>query len=159
MNLLKITLLAICLSASALATERIGRLGVGFNNQLKNDIPAISFKLQKSKSFAFGGMLGINSSDTGGWAAGLKGYRNIFDEPYLTFYGHFMGAIINKKTNALQDETGFQFDLGLGTEFSFQGLQSLGFSVEFGVSFHKIDEFTIETSGSNFLVGAVHFYL
>jgi len=151
--------MAILLTFPALATERIGRMGVGFTNQLKNDIPAVSFKLQKSKSFAFGGLLGINTSDTGGWAAGLKGYRNIFDEPYLTFYAHFMGALINKKTNTIQDDTGFQFDLGLGTEFSFQGLQSLGFSVEFGLSMYKIDEFTIETTGSNFVVAAVHFYL
>jgi len=159
MKFIKFTLLAILFTFSSYATERIGRLGVGFNNQLKNDIPSISFKLQKSKSFAFGGLLGINTSDTGGWAAGLKGYRNIFDEPYLTFYGHFLGALINKKTSAIQDQTGFQIDVGLGTEFSFQGLQSLGFSVEFGVSMYKLDEFTIETTGSNFVVAAIHFYL
>ncbi len=159
MNLIKITLLAILFSQASFAAEKIGRLGVGFTNQVKNDVPSLSFKLQKSKSFSFGGLLGLDTSDNGGWNAGLKAYRNIFDEPYLTFYAHFLGALINQKTDAVTDKTGFQFDMGLGSEFSFQGLQSLGFSVEFGVSFSKIDDFSIQTSGSNFLVGAVHFYL
>ncbi|MBT5094134.1 MAG: hypothetical protein HOM21_07825, partial [Halobacteriovoraceae bacterium] len=64
------------------ATDRRGRLGVGLNNQLKNDLPSISFKLQKSKSFAFGGLLGLSTDDSnGGFGAGLKVYRNLFDEP------------------------------------------------------------------------------
>lgn len=152
------TLTVMILSSKAMATERIGRLGLGFTNQIQNNTPSLSFKLQKSKAFAFGGFFGLDTSDDGGWDAGLKLYRNIFDEPFLTFYSHFLGALINQKSDGIKEETGFQFDLGLGSEFSFQGLQSLGFSLEFGFSFYKIDEFSIQTKGSNFMTGAMHFY-
>jgi hypothetical protein len=153
-----VILLSFLLCSSTFATERIGRLGIGFTNQVKNGTPSLSFKLQKSKSFAFGGFFGIDTSDNGGWDAGLKLYRNVFDEPFLTFYAHAMGALINKKTSAIEDKSGFQFDIGMGSEFSFQGLQSLGFSLEFGISLYKLDDFSIQTKADNFIVGSVHFY-
>lgn len=144
---------------SAFSMERMARLGVGMTNQLKNDVTALSFKIQRSKSFAIGGIVGYDSNDAdGGHGFGLKLYRNFFEEPLLNFYGSFTGAIINKKsTNS--DQSGFQFDLTMGSEFSFNGLQSLGFSFEFGVSVNKLDDFVLQTTGSQFLVTAIHFYL
>jgi len=154
-----ITFVLLLSSSQSMAFERISRLGVGYSGQLKNGVPALSFKLQKSKSFAFGGVLGLsNKENGGGTGAALKIYRNIFDEPHLTFYGSVLGGIISKKSSANTD-TGFQADLTLGSEFSFAGLQSLGFSVEFGASFYKLNHFISETVGNNFLVSAVHFYL
>jgi hypothetical protein len=139
--------------------ERIGRLGVGFANQMANSLPSISFKLQKSKAFAFGGQIGYSNSDNGGGsAAAIKIYRNFFDEPHLVFFGSVLGGLINQKTNGVS-ESGFQADVTLGSEFSFPGLESLGFSLEFGVSFNKVNDFVIETVGNNFVVSAVHFYL
>ena len=61
------------------AFDKVGRLGIGMTNQLKNDFPALSFKMQKNRSFALGGMFGFSSdSEKGGYGAGLKFYRNIF---------------------------------------------------------------------------------
>ncbi|MBT3584923.1 MAG: hypothetical protein HN509_08450 [Halobacteriovoraceae bacterium] len=141
------------------ATDRRGRLGVGLNNQLKNDLPSISFKLQKSKSFAFGGLLGLSTDDSnGGFGAGLKVYRNLFDEPQLNFYTALMGALLKEKSAGVE-QSGFQVDLTLGSEFHFAGLTSLGFSFEFGVSFNKLDDFVAETTGSHFVVAGIHFYL
>ena len=141
------------------AMERYSRLGVGFSSQMKNDIPALSFKLQKSKSFAFGGLLGFSNNDNkGGYGAAIKLYRNIFDEPNLTFYSSVLAGILKEKKKGISN-SGFQTDITLGSEFSFTGLQSLGFSLEFGISFNKLDSFTSETVGNNFLVSAVHFYL
>ena len=156
--LVSLTLVLLSLESSY-ALERISRLGVGISNQFINDIPAISFKLQKSKSFAIGGLLAYDSNDTnGGYGMGIRAYRNFFEEPLLNFYGAFTGAIINQKTST-SDESGFQFDLSLGSEFSFNGLESLGLSFEFGVSLNKLDDFTIQTAGSQFFVTAIHFYL
>lgn len=139
--------------------DRRGRLGVGFANQMKNDLPSLSFKLQRSKSFAIGGQIGFSNSDTGGGhAAAIKIYRNFFDEPHLTFFGSVLGGIIKQKNNSVS-QSGFQADLTMGSEFSFPGLESLGFSLEFGVSFNKLDDFVVETVGNNFIVSAVHFYL
>lgn len=145
---------------SAYSMDRRGRLGIGMTNQLKNDLPAIAFKIQKSNAFSFGGVFGMSTRDPGGGHGfGLKAYRNLFDEPQLTFYGSLLAAIIKNKTTTGDDE-GFQFDLTVGSEFSFAGLQSLGFSFETGVSFNKINsEFGIETVGYHFITAGILFYL
>lgn len=158
-RLLMVLIVGLALTTPAQAMERIGRLGLGFTNQMANDIPSISFKLQRSKSFAFGGLFGYSNSDNGGGtSAAIKLYRNFFDEPHLTFFGSLLGGMISRKTNGVS-ESGFQVDLTLGSEFSFPGLESLGFSVEFGASFNKINDFVVETVGDSFLVSSVHFYL
>ncbi|MBC7712617.1 MAG: hypothetical protein H7177_04735 [Rhizobacter sp.] len=155
-------LVALCLlslSFGAQALEKTNRLGLGVSNELKNDIPALSFKIQKSKSFAYGGLIGFSSSQNdGGLGVGIKLYRNIFDEPQLNFYLAGMGALISTKEDA-KTYSGFQFDLSLGSEFHFTGLNSLGFSFEFGVSANKKKDFVFETIGSHFLVVGIHFYL
>lgn len=141
------------------AFDKMNRLGLGMTNQLKNDFPALSFKMQKNRSFAFGGVLGLSTDkDSGGHGVGLKVYRNIFDEPQLNFYIAGLGAILNKKINQTS-YSGFQFDLSLGSEFHFSGLNSIGFSFEFGVSASKTKEFVFQTLGNHFIVSAVHFYL
>jgi hypothetical protein len=156
-------LLTLALSAfiftKAHALEKTNRLGVGMTNQLKNDFPALSFKMQKNRSFAYGGMAGISTSDTnGGYGVGLKIYRNIFDEPQLNFYMAGAGALLSNKVAGVS-KSGFQIDLSFGSEFHFTGLNSLGFSVEFGVSANKKGSFVFETLGNNFIVSGVHFYL
>lgn len=152
-------LLLIIITFQSEAVDRRGRLGVGFTNQLKVNVPAISFKLQRSRSFAFGGAVGLNTDDKdGGMAAGLKFYKNLFDEPQLNFYAAGYGGILKEKKNSIS-KSGMQFDLTLGSEFNFAGLQSLAFNVEFGISFNKVDDFVIETVGHNFIIAGVHFYL
>lgn len=158
----KSVLVAVCLvlmSFGAQALEKTNRLGVGMSNQLKNDFPALSFKIQKSKSLAIGGMFGLSTADSnGGYGAGVKFYRNIFDEPQLNFYFSGMGALLSNKIGGIS-YSGFQFDLSLGSEFHFSGLNSLGFSFEFGVSANKKKDFVFETLGSHFVVAGIHFYL
>lgn len=141
------------------ASHQRGRLGLGFSNQFITGIPAISFKLQKSSTFALGGLFALNTHETkGGHGAGLKVYRVIFEEPQLNFYGSFLGALIGKKSGTTS-QSGFQFDFSFGSEFHFKGVESLGFSIEFGVSINKIDSFSLETIGNHLLTAGVHFYL
>jgi hypothetical protein len=159
MKYLLITLLSIGFATTTLATDRRGRLGAGMSSQLQINQPSISFKLQKSKSFALGGVFGINSDEqSGGLGGGIKLYRNIFDEPQLNFYAAGLVGFISQKTSSIS-QSGFQVDLTLGSEFSFRGLGSLGFSFEFGLSLNKVDSFVIETVGNNFIVAGAHFYL
>ena len=152
-------------SLSAWAVDRRGRLGIGLSNELNLDTPLFSFKLQNSRSFALGGIVGFDTAkETGSSSAGLKFYHNIFQEPQLYFYSAFLGAFSKQKsrdtTQRVGPDNNLQFNLTLGSEFSFAGLQSLGFSTEVGVCFYKSDELTIKTAGgSTFLIGSVHFYL
>ena len=144
---------------TAFSLDKINRLGLGISNQLQNNFPALSMKIQKSRSTAFGALAGLSTDkDNGGFGLGMKVYRNIFDEPQLNFYFAGMGGILNNKVGS-SSYSGFQFDLSLGSEFHFQGLNSIGFSFEFGATAVKKKEFVFQTLGNNFLVAAVHFYL
>ena len=140
-----------------------GRMGIGMTNQLANDIPAISLKIQQSKTFALGGLLGFKSDqDQTLYGAGIKLYRIIFDEPQLNFYmaGLFATETFLDKQNKV--DSGFQIDGTMGTEFHFAGLESLGLSIEFGLSVRKADPdggTSFETLGDSFIKSAVHFYL
>lgn len=149
------------LPAQGQAIDRRGRLGIGASNQLKTDRPSVSFKLQQSRSTSLAGLVSVNTDDQGGFGAGLKIHRHFFEEPHLNFYGALLGAYLSdKRGSSLESVTGFQVDLTLGSEFHFQGLKSLGFHVDFGVSMSKLDDFVIQTTGENqFFVMGVHFYL
>ena len=146
------------------AADLRGRMGVGATNQLANEIPAISLKIQQSKTFALGGILGFRSNeDHTLYGAGVKLYRIIFDEPQLNFY---MAGLFAAETflDEADDKvlSGFQIDGTLGSEFHFSGLESIGFSFEFGVSARNVDAesgTSLETLGDQFVKAAVHFYL
>lgn len=158
----KILILVVLLLPSlALSADLRGRMGIGMTNQLANGLPAISLKLQQSKTMAIGGLLGFKSGkDDTLYGVGVKAYRIIFDEPQLNFYISGLVATENYMDGG-KAEQGYQIDGTFGSEFHFQGLDSLGFSVEFGVSARKADEngTSFQTLGDNFLKAAVHFYL
>ncbi len=155
-----ISLSCLVLSPIGQASDRVGRLGVGTSNQIATNLPAISFKIMNDPTFAIGGLFGVSTSNSGGGhAAGLKLYKIIYDEPQLQFFASGMGAILKRKSKTDSGGSGFQLDFTLGSEFSFQGLESIGFSFEFGVSMNKIDEVVIETVGYHFVTAAIHFYL
>lgn len=144
------------------AADLRGRLGVGATNQLANGLPALSVKIQQTKTFALGGVLGIRSDeDNTLYGVGAKLYRIIFDEPQLNFY---MAGLFATQSylDGTKVKNGTQIDATLGTEFHLSGLESIGFSFEFGASVRNTDPKrgrSIETLGDNFLKAAVHFYL
>ncbi len=147
------------LPQKSMAFERMGRLGIGMSKQLKTDFPALSMKMQKSRSMSIGGLLGLSTDKTqGGYGAGVKIYRNIFDEPQLNFYFATTAALLSQKIQSTS-YSGFQIDLTFGSEFHFMGLNSLGFSFEFGISGSKTQNFSLSTAGDSFIVSGVHFYL
>jgi hypothetical protein len=146
------------LTFSLNATERRGHLGVGVSNQLRNGIPTLSLKFQGSRTFTFETLANLSTSDDGGFAAGIKIHRILFDEPQLNFYIAGLIALEQKKTAGIGD-TGFQADLTCGSEFHFAGLRSLAFSLDFGLSVYKFENMIIETTGSGFITAGIHFYL
>ncbi|MBY0516957.1 MAG: hypothetical protein K2P81_08620 [Bacteriovoracaceae bacterium] len=158
----KILLLcALLLSFSAWGMNKTGRLGIGLTNQLVNDLPALSLKIQQNRYFALGGLLGFRSNeDSTLYGAGLKIYRVIFEENLLNFYLAGTFASLSYEDDDNKARTGYQADGTFGTEFHFEGIESIGFSFEFGVSANKGPHGrSFETLGNNFLKSAVHFYL
>ncbi len=157
-----IILFVILLPSLSFGADLRSRLGVGATNQLANGLPAVSLKIQQTKTFAFGGVLGFKSNqDNTLYGAGVKFYRIIFDEPQLNFY---MAGLLATQTYLDGDKakSGYQADGTMGTEFHFTGLESLGFSFEFGVSVRNTEPeggTTFQTLGDQFVKAAVHFYL
>ncbi len=153
----------VLMTFSAHAADLRGRMGVGASNQLANGLPALSLKIQQSKTFAMGGVLGVKSDqDNTLYGAGLKVYRIIFDEPQLNFYMSGLVATENYLGKKDKVKTGYQIDGTMGTEFHFTGLESIGFSFEFGLSVRNVDDkagTTFQTLGDQFVKAAVHFYL
>lgn len=156
-------LLVLLFPTLAFSADMRGRMGIGASNQLANEIPAISLKIQQSKTFAIGGILGFKSDqDETLYGAGVKFYRIIFDEPQLNFYMAGLLATENYLDENDKTKTGYQIDGTLGTEFHLSGLESIGFSFEFGLSVRDADPkggTSFETLGDQFVKAAVHFYL
>ena len=155
-------LIFLLIPSISFAADLRHRLGVGASNQLANDIPAISLKIQQSKTFAIGGLLGLKSDeDHTLYGVGLKFYRIIFDEPQLNFYLAGLFATENY-IDGDKTKSGFQIDGTMGSEFHFQGLESIGFSFEFGLSARRTQPEGGTTCGplaDQFVKAAVHFYL
>ena len=162
-NLLKKTfaLQILLISSSTWGASMVGRLGIGMTNHLVTSQKAISLKLQRNRSTAFGGHFAMDSSSDGmGYAMGLKGYKYIYEEPQLNFYSALSGTYFTYLNEEDDTESGYQVDGVFGTEFSFQGIESVGFSFEFGMSMYQYQEKThVSTIGHNILAAAVHFYL
>ncbi len=148
------------LSFESHAMSLIGRLGMGMSNQMVNETPAISMKVQRNRSTAFGALLALDSSsEETTYATGLKLYRIIYDEPQLNFYLSVLGGMYNYDYEG-ELKNGYQVDGTFGTEMHLQGLESVGFSFEFGMSMHNYNnERHFQTVGYNILQAAVHFYL
>lgn len=161
-----LAILILIFSSQLLAADLRGRMGVGATNQLANGLPAISLKIQQTKTFAIGGVLGFKSDQNDTlYGAGVKLYRIIFDEPQLNFYMAGLFAAQNYLDDTDKVKSGYQMDGTMGSEFHFQGLESLGLSFEFGLSVRSANNSTkssgtsFETLGDQFLKAAIHFYL
>jgi hypothetical protein len=146
---------------STWAAPMVGRLGLGMSKQVVNDMDLISIKIQRSRAIALGGFFGLDTGkDQAHYTAGAKLYRIIYDEPQLNFYMAGSGALFSYNDNKDDSANGYQLDGVFGTEFNFQGLESIGFSFEFGASLYKYNEEThFGTVGYDMLRAAIHFYL
>ncbi len=160
--IISLTIFVFTLSPICNAASLVGRLGVGYTQHLDNGSPSLSLKLQRNRSTAIGGVFGLDSSSEGTfYTLGGKVYRYIYEEPQLNFYsalGFHLFTYQNTETE--ETEQGHQVNGLFGTEFSFQGLESIGFSFEFGMGLSKFQGKThIKTLGHGLLLSAVHFYI
>ena len=148
-------------SLSSYAMPLAGRLGIGMTNQVVTGIDALSVKLQRNRSIAVSGIFGLDSSnESSNYALGFKVFKLIYDEPQLNFFSSLGVIGFTYLDDQEETETGYQVDATFGAEFSFQGLESIGFSFEFGMSMNRyLNKTTVKTVGNNMFMSAVHFYL
>ena len=155
--------LILLVSSESNAMSLLGRLGVGMSSQVASGMDTLSVKIQRNRALALGGIFGITSGeDVTSYALGGKVYRLIYDEPQLNFYTAGLLAFFTypDPTDGESTKSGHQLEGLLGSEFTFQGLESIGFSFEFGVGLVNYnDENSFRTTGHNVLKSAIHFYL
>ncbi len=149
------------------------RIGIGFTTQagqilrpvlLIEDeeipgLPSISAKYGFSETFALGGFLGYRSGtvnppgagDIGVsmFAFGVKGYYNAIREDNINIYTG--GGIVyssGKEDNGIREVdtkiSGTEFLIFGGSEFFFQGIPNLGFSLELGLDVLISGEIKVE---------------
>ena len=153
-NLMQKTILLSCatliLSLPAFAKDMQSRLGIGYSNQFSVELPGVKVKYYPSKDFAVSMAVG---SDTisGGSKFGVmaRGYRNIFTEENLNFYGGAGAGILSTEDSG-RNNSGFEINGFFGCEFFLPGLESLGISFEAGLGIASV------TAGVRFRTMADH---
>jgi len=158
-SLLLLLTLGIASPRLSFARNLTGRLGAGFANDWANStssqpVPVLSGKYHLSRELAVSGNVGASIGDgSDQFTLGGKFYRNVIMEPLLNFY-------LGGGAGWLKDGTdsGVEFKGFFGSEFFFQGLESLGFSFEAGIRGTTLgDSFNLSFTGELFNAG-VHFY-
>lgn len=170
MNRLKLiglcgVLLITLVPQSVFARDMHGRLGLGYNSQFSNytqtgGVPGISLKYGLSRSIAIEGVFGLTTSSPKNSVTAIKIFSNILYETNLNFYFLLGGGILGiTPSGASTSETSVEFLAGFGAEFFIPGLESLGFSMETGISLNNVaGSFALKTMGFNFLNAGIHFY-
>lgn len=148
------------LDSPSFAKDLHGRLGLGYNGQFANSValngvPGVSLKYAFTRDLGVQGIFGFSTSTPSNLVTALKLYKNLFYDTNLNFYCFLGGGIV-----AANSINGAQFLTGFGTEFFIPGVESVGFSMETGISGDNLSgAFVIKTLGISFIQAGIHFYL
>jgi len=141
-------------STSSLARDMHGRLGVGYNAQFADNLPAVALKYGVTRATAVEGILGMDTRTPSRRALGAKISQNIFMESNLNFYG-FSGLLLSKTAAG----SGVEIPAGVGVEFFLPALESIGWSIETGgLLSNTTGSFSVRTIGVSFLNAGIRFY-
>ena len=141
------------------ARDLQGRLGLGYNSEFANfgaanGAPGVSLKYGFSREIASELVVGLATTTPGNSVTAVKFFKNLFFETNLNFYFMVGGGVLSGNS-----QTGAEFLGGFGVEAFVPGLESLGFSMETGGSFHNLSgSFILKTIGVSFLNAGIHFY-
>ncbi len=137
-----------------------GRLGLGYNDEFVNALPAVSIKYGLTRDIAAEGVFGIATTSPVNSTVAVKFFKNIFYETNLNFYFLLGGGLLTAgAAGATSGNTGVEFLSGFGAEFFIPGLESLGLAIETGGSLDNLTgTFILKTLGVSFLDAGIHFY-
>ncbi len=140
--------------SSASARDMHGRMGVGYNAQFADELPAVAIKYGLTRLTSVEGILGLDTGTPSRSAVGAKISQNIFLESNLNFYG-FSGLVLAKTSQG----SGVEIPAGVGVEFFIPGIESVGWSVETGgLLSNTSGSFNLRTIGFSFLNAGIRFY-
>ena len=146
-------------SSDAMAVDLANRLGVGYTNQLSEDLPSITARYYPNSHTGLSLAVGVDTQDQfSKFGVLAKLYRVVFTEENMNFYVGGGAGLLSVET-AGQNSSGFELMGFLGGEFFFTGLQSLGFTFEAGVGVRSDSDGTrFRTVGDHPLRGGIIFY-
>ena len=149
---------AVFIGALAEAKDLNSRLGVGYRNAFPFDMPAVSALYYPSADWGLVGALGVDTeyqNSKFGVQVGLR--KVVFKETQMNFFMGSSLAMVSREVNA-QTDSGFVLDALVGSEFFLQGLDSLGFSLESGISVSNISRVRFRTLADHLLRAGIVFY-
>ncbi|PIU01017.1 MAG: organic solvent tolerance protein [Bdellovibrionales bacterium CG10_big_fil_rev_8_21_14_0_10_45_34] len=131
-GLLLVMLISLSSGTAAFAKDMTSRLGIGYSNQLYNNVPSVKTQYYPSREIGLSAALGIDSGDTNSKFGLLVQIRRIvFEEPNMNFYMGGGGGLISQKVSTT-NESGYELMATFGAEFFFSGLENLGLTFEAG---------------------------
>lgn len=153
--LISIFCLFIIGTSQAHAKDLASRLGLGFSNQLAEDMPSFTARFYPNSLLGFSLALGVDTQkDNSRFGALLKIYRIVFTEDNLNFYLGAGAALSSYEESTgvgtVANRSGFELLGIIGVEFFFTGLENLGFTFETGVAVNS------NSSGTRFRTIADH---
>jgi hypothetical protein len=155
-----LTILAVILFfMEAQAVDLANRLGVGYNNQMSEDLPSIQARYYPNAMTGMSLSVGVDTENNNSkFGVMAKLYRIIFTENNMNFYVGGGAGLLSVEL-AGQNQSGFELSGFLGGEFFFSGLDNLGFTFEAGVGIRSDSVGTrFRTIGDHPFKGGIIFY-
>lgn len=155
---------AVLFSNQGWSKDLASRLGIGYSNQLAEDLPAVTARFYPNSLLGFSLALGVDTRQSSSrFGALAKMYRIIFTEDNLNFYLGAGAALSSYETmdstGVTANKSGFELMGVFGAEFFFAGLENVGFSFEAGVGVNSNSTGTrFRTIGDHPFKGGVTFY-
>ena len=154
------------LAQQAQAVDLANRLGVGYSNQMSEDLPSITARYYPNSRTGLSLALGVDTEKNASKFGVLaKLYRIVFTEDNMNFYVGGGAGLLSTEVasttaaNTFDNRSGFELMGFLGGEFFFDGLESLGFTFEAGVGIRSDTDGTrFRTVGDHPLRGGIIFY-
>lgn len=145
--------------APAHAVDLANRLGMGYANQMSEDLPMMQVRYYPNSTVGMSLAIGVDTENQfSKFGALAKLYRVIFTEEHMNFYVAG-GAGLLSVERAGVNQSGFELMGTIGGEFFFTGLDSLGFTFEAGVGVRSdSDGSRFRTIGDHPLKGGIIFY-
>ncbi len=150
------------------AKDLSNRLGIGYTRQLSVDLPSITVQYYPKSNLGISMALGVDAQeDISKFGFMAKAYRIVFVEQHMNFYFGGGAGIFSQESpgfsagsKAGDNESGFALSAYGGGEFFIPGLDSLGFSFEFGVGVVSLSSHVrFRTLGTHPIRAGIIFYL
>lgn len=152
-------------SAQAGAVDLANRLGLGYTNQMSEDLPSITARYYPNSMTGMSLAVGVDTKNNESkFGALAKLYRVIFTEANMNFYVGGGAGLLSVESiplggTTVENQSGFELMGFLGGEFFFSGLESLGFTFEAGIGIRSDSNGTrFRTVGDHPLRGGIIFY-